>query len=64
MLVPSVLERENAIANALPRAYLPWVWVYLREFFLVDGYGLAIFVEDEEAGARGALVDAANEDLV
>lgn len=43
--------------------YLPRMRVDLTELDLVGGYGLAIAVKDQEAGAGGALVDGAHEDL-
>jgi len=43
---------------------LPWVRVDLAEFFLMDGHGLACFVEDEEPRAGGPLIYTADELLV
>lgn len=39
---------------------LPWVGVDLLELELVSSNDLTVGVEDEEAGARGALVNSTN----
>lgn len=46
------------------RKSIPWVWIDLSELFLMLGHRLAMLVKDQEPGARGALVNAANEYLI
>lgn len=64
MFVPSSNLSVPAVTMLVHRVGLPWVWIYLTEFFLVDCYRLACLVEDEEPRARRALVYTANEYLV
>ena len=45
----------------MPNGYIPGLGVDLLKLMLVDGYWVAVCVEDEAAGAGRAVIDGGNE---
>lgn len=43
--------------------YLPWIRIDLGELNLMGGDWLSVSIEDQESGARSALVDGPNKDV-